>query len=270
MRFRCALAVAMVGLLVAGCAGASDPASPAPDPGGAELVTGADPDAASGDAQGDLRAALGRMDELQSYRGDLTMVMAGLPNRTLTTTGAIQTDVVDQVIFQVTDVTGAEIGFATGAQETLIRDSEMLVHSALYSESFGGEPDTWYRAPTAPGGQGAPMLVSMYFTPAAQAITAVTDEGVRTVGEAQVRIYRAQLDPIKFRAALDAADLPGGITAEDLAAPELIEYGVGDDGYVRHLAFNSTGLGELSIDLHSFNAELDIPDPSDIRDMPAA
>lgn len=270
MRLRCALSVAMIGLLVAGCGGAPDSAPSSPDPGGAELVTGVDPDAPIGDAQADLRTALARMDELQSYSGDLTMIRAGPSNGTTTTTATMQTDVTAEEIYQVTDGSGAETGFVTAAQETLIRGSELLVRSELYSESFGGTPDTWYRAPTAPGGQGAPTVLPMYFAPAAQAITAVTEEPAKTVGDAQLRIYRAQLDADRFRAASEGTDVPGGIAVEDLPAPARIDYGVGDDGYVHYVAFAGTGIGELSVILRDFNAEVSIPDPTDVRDMPAA
>lgn len=143
-----------------------------------------------------------------------------------------------------------------------MRGSEYLTRSDMFREAFGGGPDTWYTVPV--DDQGPTMVVSMYFAPAAQAITEVSEQGTDTVRGTEVTVYRATLDPAKFQEAIGAAGLPPG-----LATPTQIEYGVGADGYVHSIAFDMAGMA-TTIEPHSYNSTLSIPEPSDVMELPVS
>ena len=256
------LIIGCVGFLLVGCGG-GDGGSPSASSASGGAAAGSD----AGDAKQALLAALTKMDGLHTFQAEMTMppmeVGAGAP--AMTSTSHIETSVDDDVVYQVTQVSGGPIG--TSRQETLIRGSEYLMRSDLYGQAFGGGPDTWYRAPDS--GQGPTMLVSMYFAPAAQAIDTVSRQGTANVRGTEVTVYRAKLDPAKFRAALSAGSIPGGIPADKLPAPATVDYGVGADGYVHSIALSITDPGsDTTIELHDFDTPLNLPNPTTIADMP--
>lgn len=250
----------LIGLLAVGCSSSGNGSSA-----GTEAANAGS--SASGDPREILLAALTKMDELDTYQAEMSMPAMDLGGSVgqMTTSSHIEANVEDDVVYQVTEVSGGPIG--TSKQETLIRGSEYLVRSDLFAQSLGGGADTWFRAPVA--NEGGTMIVSMYFAPAGQAITAVSEQGTETVRGTEVTIYRAELDPAKFRDAMSAGNIPGGIPADKIPAPTTVDYGVGDDGYVHSIAFAmGSGAPPTTIELHDYNSELNVPDPTHIVDMP--
>ena len=244
-----------VGLLVIGCSSGSS---------GSAGSASSSEAGGGGDPKSTLVDALKKMDGLDTYQAELSMPGMDVgPGIQMTTKSHIEASVKDDVIYQVTEVSGGPTG--TSKQENLIRGSEFLMRSDLFGTAFGASPDTWFRAPAA--GQGNAMIVSMLFAPAAQAITEVSDQGTAAGGD--VTVYRATLDPSKFRSALSSANVPGGIPTDKIPAPGTIDYGVGTDGYVHTIAFTmGDGAPQTTIDVHDYNSTLNLPNPTDIRDMP--
>lgn len=252
-----ALIAAMVGLLAVGCR-TSGNGSPSAQDSGAGKVS------ATGDAKDDLLAALTRMDGLKSYKAEQTMGMSELPGgESMAATSEVQVDVAGDVFYMVTEVSGPGLGGASEPQEVLVRGSERLMRSSLYSELYGGSPDTWYRIPASlmAGEADQATMVSMYLAPATQAITSVVQDGTRTVRGTEVTVYRVEVDSEKLLA--DAAgemeSAPGGDT---------VFYGVGPDGYVHYLSIGGSDRESHTMEIFDYNSALSIPTPTDIQDMP--
>ncbi|OHV05750.1 hypothetical protein [Mycobacterium talmoniae] len=257
-----------MGLLIVGCGGAAGHGSSAAHSksGGANSATGGDP-------KETLLAALKKMDGLDTYQAELSMPNMDLGGGSqMTTSSHMEVSVKDNVIYQVMEISGGPIG--PTKQESLLRGSEYLVRGGIYNQAFGeSDPsvtaDTWFRAPG--GGQGGTMVVSMYFAPAAQAITTVSDQGSQTVRGTEVTVYRAELDPAKFRSALSSENIPGGIPADKIPLPTTIDYGVGADGYVHSVAL---ALGDAAprttFELHDYNTPLNLPNPTHVADLPTS
>lgn len=256
----CVLIVGLVGFLAVGCGGSGG--------GSSAQGSGVVSPSSTGDPKQDLLAALTRMDQLKTYQGDMTMSMSGMPGGgAMTTTSKIQTDVANNVVYQVTEVSG--VGPGPTKQEMLIRGSEMLMRSDLFQQAYGGGADTWYRAPSSGArSQGATLMVSMYFAPAAQAITSVSKDGTKQVGGTEVTVYRAQLDTEKLRAAMASVGAPAAVDAKAMPAPSSIDYGIGPDGYVHSISFDMNG--QVTIELHEFDSALSLPNPTDIKDLPTS
>ncbi|MEZ0366571.1 hypothetical protein ACAG26_23115 [Mycobacterium sp. pUA109] len=264
---RVAWIVGCVGLLVVGCGSAGHGAS------SAQSGAAGAHSAASGDPKETLLAALTKMDGLDTYQAEQSMpsmdVGAGSP---MTTSSHMEVSVKDNIVDQVMEISGGPLG--PTKQESLMRGSEYLVCGGIYNQAFGESdpsvtPDTWFRAPG--GGQGGTMIVTMYFAPAAQALTTVSDQGTQTVRGTEVTEYRADLDPAKFRSALGSEKIPGGIPPDKIPLPKTIDYGVGADGYVHSIAL---ALGDsaspTTIELHDYNSPLNLPNPTQIVDLPTS